>query len=134
MGILRAFKVALRALAANKLRSILAVLGIVIGVAVVIAVVAMGKGAQRSMEKNFERLGTNLVFIRAEYKRVGHSRVRTASAESLTLEDVEALMRLPHVSNIAPEVRRSHQVKFGNRNEHAQVVGTTPSHPLVRDF
>ncbi len=134
MYFLKAFKVALGALAANKLRSFLAVLGIVIGVAAVIMVTAMGKGAQARVEETFSKIGVNLIFVWPETLSIGASRARTSRAETLTLEDAEALAKLPHVRAVAPEVRRDYQIKYMNRNVYARVNGTTPAHPVVRDF
>jgi putative ABC transport system permease protein len=134
MSPLRAFAVALSALAANKLRSVLAVLGIVIGVAAVIMVVAMGKGAQARVEETIRRMGVNLVFVHPGTVSRGSSAARTVSAENLTLEDARAVARLPHVARVAPEVRRTYQVKYLNRNANLQVVGTMPEAVEMRGF
>ncbi|HXG61986.1 MAG TPA: ABC transporter permease, partial [Planctomycetota bacterium] len=134
MSFLRAFAVALSALAANKLRSILAVLGIVIGVAAVIMVVAMGKGAQARVEETIRRMGVNLVFVHPGTVSRGSSAARTVSAENLTLEDARAVSRLPYVARVAPEVRRTYQVKYLNRNANLQVVGTMPEAVEMRGF
>ena len=134
MSFVRAFKVALSALAANKLRSVLAVLGIVIGVAVVIIVVAMGKGAQARVEDTISKMGVNLVFVYPGTRSMGSSAAKTSSAETLSLEDSDALANLNHVAVTAPEVRRPFQVKFMSRNLNAQVNGTSPSILKARDF
>ena len=134
MFFLRAFKVAFSALAANLMRSALAVLGIVIGVAVVIMVVAMGRGAQAKVEESITKMGVNLVFIYPGAVSKGISGAKTSTAETLTVDDCDVLTKLPHISAVAPEVRRYYQVKFMNRNESAQVIGTTPSHLPIRNF
>jgi putative ABC transport system permease protein len=134
MSFVRAVKVALSALAANKMRSVLAVLGIVIGVAAVIMVVAMGKGAQAKVEDQISKLGVNLVFVWPGNRTTGGGAAKNSSAETLTIEDCDALAKLPHVSVTAPEVRRGFQVKFMNRNLNAQVNGTTPQILTARDF
>ena len=134
MDFVRAFKVALGALAANPMRSVLAILGVVIGVAAVIMVVAMGKGAQARVEDMITRMGVNLVFVYPSNTSRGGSQARTSQAETLTVEDAEALGRLPCVTDFAPEVRRFYQVKFMNRNDNFQVVGTTPSAVGLRNF
>jgi putative ABC transport system permease protein len=131
---IRAFKVALAALAANKMRSVLAVLGIVIGVAAVIMVVAMGKGAQARVQDMITRMGVNLVFVYPSSTGRGASSSRSYMAETLTVEDAEALAKLPHISDVAPEVRRTYQVKYMNRNAGIQVVGTAPSAVGLRNF
>jgi putative ABC transport system permease protein len=134
MSFVRAFKVALTALAANKLRSVLAVLGIVIGVAAVIMVVALGKGAQANVESQIAKLGVNLIFVWPGTKSTGGSAARTSSAETLTLEDCDALAEIEHVAVTAPEVRRYFQIKFMNRNLNAQVNGTSPDILKAREF
>jgi len=134
MFFLRAMKVALSALAANKLRSTLAVLGIVIGVSAVIMMIAMGRGAQAKVEESITKMGVNLVFVYPGQVSKGASGAKTMSAETLSLEDCDAVAKIPHVSAVAPEVRRYYQIKFMNKNESAQVIGTTPSHLPIRDF
>ncbi len=134
MNFWRAIKVALSALGANKLRSTLAVLGIVIGVSAVIMMVAMGKGAQLKVEETISRMGVNLVFVWPGMVSKGSAASKSGSAETLTLEDVEALGALPHVAGVAPEVRRQYSIKFQNVNEGAQVIGTTPGIVPIRNF
>jgi len=134
MFFLRAFKVALSALAANKLRSTLAVLGIVIGVSAVIMMIAMGRGAQAKVEESITKMGVNLIFVYPGAVSKGASGAKTSSAETLCLEDCDAVAKIAHVAAVAPEVRRSYQVKYMNRNESAQVIGTTPSHLQIRNF
>ncbi|MBI3857162.1 MAG: ABC transporter permease [Planctomycetes bacterium] len=134
MFFLRSFKVALSALAANKLRSTLAVLGIVIGVSAVIMMIAMGRGAQAKVEESITKMGVNLIFVYPGAVSRGASGARTTTAETLSVEDCDSVAKIPHVSAVAPEVRRSYQVKYMNRNESAQVIGTTPSHLTIRNF
>jgi len=134
MFLLRSFKVALSALAANKLRSTLAVLGIVIGVSAVIMMIAMGRGAQAKVEESITKMGVNLVFIYPGAVSKGISGAKTSTAETLTVEDCDTLAKIPHVSAVAPEVRRYYQIKFMNKNESAQVIGTTPAHLPIRNF
>ena len=102
MFLLRSFKVAFSALAANKLRSTLAVLGIVIGVASVIAMIAMGRGAQAKVEESITKMGVNLVFIYPGAVSKGISGAKTSTAETLTVDDCDTLAKIPHVSAVAP--------------------------------
>jgi len=134
MYFLRSFKVALTALAANKLRSVLAVLGIVIGVSAVIMMIAMGKGAQAKVEESIAKMGVNLVFVWPGATAKAGSGAKSGQAETLTLEDGDALALLPHVAAMAPEVRRFYQVKYMSQNEQTQIVGTTPSQFPIRSF
>jgi putative ABC transport system permease protein len=134
MFFLRAFKVAISALAANKLRSTLAVLGIVIGVSAVIMMIAMGRGAQAKVEESITKMGVNLVFVYPGSVSKGISGAKTATAETLTLDNVDVIAKIAHVAAVAPEVRRYYQIKFMNHNESAQVIGTTPAHMPIRNF
>ena len=134
MFFLRAFKVALSALAANKLRSTLAVLGIVIGVSAVIMMIAMGRGAQAKVEESITKMGVNLIFVYPGQVSRGASGARTSQAETLMIEDCDALAKIDHIAAVAPEVRRTFQVKYLNRNESTQVIGTTPAHLGIRNF
>ena len=134
MYFVRSIKVALSALGANKLRSVLAVLGIVIGVAAVIMVVAMGKGAQAKVEQTIQKMGAQLFFVYPSSTSRGASSSRGYIAETLTLEDSYALAGVPHVENVAPEVRRSYAVKYMGKNASIQVVGTLPQAVVMRNF
>jgi putative ABC transport system permease protein len=134
MYFLRAFRVALGALAANKLRAFLSVLGIVIGVAAVIMMVAMGKGAQARVEEMIARMGVNLVFVYPESTGRGASSARSFMAETLTVDDAEALGEVANIANVSPEVRRTFQVKYMNKNAALQVTGTTPNAVPMRGF
>src|ERR1700734_3362106 len=93
-------KVALRSLAANKLRSILAMLGIIIGVGAVISMLAIGAGAQKQVADGVAALGTNLLMVRPSYKGTGG--VVSGTKQNLTLEDAEALRELDGVKAVAP--------------------------------
>ncbi|MBI2932433.1 MAG: ABC transporter permease, partial [Planctomycetes bacterium] len=131
MMLLRA---ATASLAANKLRSVLAVLGIVIGVSAVIMMIAMGKGAEERVAQSVSGLGVNLVFVYPGQRGMGPGHARTAMADTLTLEDAAALERLPYVESIAPDVSRNFQVKYLGRNANVRIVGTTPEYTAVRAF
>jgi putative ABC transport system permease protein len=134
VNLLRAVRVALTALGANKLRSTLAVLGIVIGVSAVIMMVAMGRGAQAKVEETISKMGVNLVFVWPGMVSKGSGASKSGSAENLTLADCDEVAKIPHVAAVAPEVRRHYQLKFGNANESAQVIGTTPALVGIRNF
>ncbi len=127
-------RAAMASLAANKMRSVLAVLGIVIGVSAVIMMIAMGKGAEERVSQSISSLGVNLVFVYPGQRSMGHSAARTATADTLTLDDAEALERLPYVRAVAPEVQRNFMAKYLSRNVSSRVVGTTPEYTSVRAF
>ncbi|MDI7276256.1 MAG: ABC transporter permease, partial [Anaerolineae bacterium] len=135
MNLAQGLRLALRSLAANKLRSGLTMLGIVIGVAAVIALVAAGAGAQAQVREQFQSLGSNLLVIspRAAFFR-GVSQ-RTASAQSLTNDDVAAIAELARsVSAIAPEYSLEATVAYGSKNMQTTVLGVTPEYPTVANW
>lgn len=128
------FRTALQSLAANKLRSILAVLGIVIGVSSVIMMISMGKGTEVQVGQTISNLGVNLVFVYpgAQARRGGG--VRAGTAETLSEADVQAVRDLPHIRTAVPDITRNFQIKAGSANTNARVVGTWPDYPKVRDY
>ncbi len=132
MPIWKTLKTALWSLAANKLRSALTMLGIIIGVAAVITMISLGKGAQQNVTENISAMGSNLLFIRPGAASTQH--VRQASAETLTLDDADAIRReVAHVVGVAAEVSRQAQVKYMNRNRNISIIGTVPEYQEVRN-
>ncbi|CAN5235187.1 ABC transporter permease [soil metagenome] len=124
-------KVALESLRANKLRSFLTMLGIVIGVAAVITMVALGSGARQAVEEQIASLGANVLTVRP-----GQGFFRGARQEGVTLEveDSEAVLRTaPLVADIAPEMRSSFQIEFGGTNANVRTVGTSASYEIVNN-
>ena len=142
MNVVASVQVALRSLLANKLRSGLTMLGIVIGVAAVIALVAVGAGAQAQVAERFESLGSNLLVIRPGvmfFRGISQGRVSVQSVtnvQSLTNRDVEAIARLAStVAAIAPEYSvRDQQVVYGSNNHQTTVLGVTPEYLTVRNW
>ncbi len=132
MLFLEIVRVALDAIRANKLRSLLTMLGIVIGVGAVIAMVALGEGAQRAVQEQIASLGTNVLTVRPGQ---GFFRgVRSGDAR-LTVDDVRAIARgAPAVFEVAPEMQGSLQVKHGNANANLRILGTTPNFPRVNNY
>jgi putative ABC transport system permease protein len=134
MQIGETFRVALEALRANKLRSLLTMLGIVIGVAAVIAMVALGRGAQESVNQRIAALGTTLLSVRAG-QGFGPGGVASGDRAELTLEDAWAIeLGASRIVAVQPEVARQIQVQYENRNTNTTVVGTTPNYLEVRKF
>ena len=128
---------ALSSLGANKLRSGLTLLGIVIGVAAVISLMAIGRGAQQAVTAGIESLGTNLLFVRPGSSTQGGVAGGLGSAATLTLDDAYALLdssSAPSVAAVAPELRTSGQIVAGRENTFTQVIGVTPEYQSVRDF
>ena len=117
--------VALGALRANKMRSFLTMLGIVIGVAAVIAMVAIGKGAQKSISERIAGLGTTLLTVRPGARR-GFG-VATEDAQKLTVEDADALVnRGKYFAAVGPEMNKRLLIQFGSLNAQTQVTGAKP--------
>jgi putative ABC transport system permease protein len=126
--------VALGALRANKLRSLLTMLGIVIGVAAVIAMVALGTGAQKAVKERIAALGTTLVTIRPGQQR-GLGVAIADQQVKLTMRDAAAIEeRAPNVIAVQPEMSRTFQVTYLNRNTSTQIVGTTANYLEVRKY
>ncbi|HEY6866827.1 MAG TPA: ABC transporter permease [Candidatus Eisenbacteria bacterium] len=129
------FRVALEALRANVLRSFLTMLGIVIGVAAVIAMVALGRGAQQSVNDRIAALGTTLLTVVPGHVRTA-GRVASATDHApLTLDDASALdARATYVVAVQPEMSRQLQVQLGNANTNTSIVGTSANYLEVRRF
>ncbi len=127
---------ALSSLGGNKLRTGLALLGIVIGVAAVISTMAVGRGAQEAVTSRIQALGTNLLFVRPGDADLGGFFGGQGSATTLTLDDAYALLDpvfTPSVENVAPELTSNGQVVAGRENTFAQVLGTTSEYLSVRN-
>jgi putative ABC transport system permease protein len=126
--------VALTAVRANKLRSFLTMLGVVIGVAAVIAMVAIGQGAQQSVNKRIAALGTTLVTVMPG-QVFGRGVASAADRAKLTIDDANALVqRGTYIDAVQPEVQKQAQVQFGNMNTSTSVVGTTANYLEVRRY
>ncbi|MHB1223354.1 MAG: ABC transporter permease [Gemmatimonadaceae bacterium] len=126
--------VALGALRANKLRSFLTMLGIVIGVSAVIAVVALGRGAQKAVNERISALGTTLLTVNAG-QAFGRGVASADSRAPLTMDDATFLAeRITHATAVQPEMSRQLQVQYLNKNTNTQVVGTTSNYLEVRKY
>jgi putative ABC transport system permease protein len=137
MNILLIFRIAFRALARNKMRSALTMLGIVIGVSAVIAMVSIGQGAQAQVQEQIANVGTNLLFVGAGSQNVGGVRSGTGATNSnrLTVEDIEAIRReIPSVAMASPTVNTRAQMVFGNQNWNTQVQGVNEQFPQIKKW
>jgi putative ABC transport system permease protein len=129
-----AIRVALRALGANKLRTTLTMLGIIIGVSAVIALMSIGRGAQAQVTAQIQSLGTNLLFIRPGATRdQGGVRSAASQAPTLTLEDSDAVAGLANVAASAPELDTGAQLLANGLNWNTRVIGVTPEYGAVRN-
>ena len=127
-------RIALRALAVNKLRSALTMLGIVIGVGAVIVMIAVGAGAQARVEEQIRALGSNLLLVMPGSTTAGGVRMGFGSGSTLTEDDVLAINREVPEALAAPALRGSAQVIYGNTNWSTQVFGVTPEYLDVRQW
>ena len=136
MNILESIRVALQSLMANKLRSGLTMLGMIIGVGAVIALVAAGAGAQAQVVSNFESLGSNLLVVSPGAMFFGGRSMGRGTAASLTMDDVDAIDELASaVALVAPQYSGSRAtVAYGSNNTQVSVTGITPEYFPVRNY
>ncbi len=135
MNLLLTFKVALRALARNKMRSILTMLGIIIGVGAVIAMVGIGQGASASIQAQIANLGNNMLIVQSGSANTGGLRGGAGSTNTLTADDVDAIQRdCPSVQAASPSVRANGQLIFGNQNwsPSSGISGVNEKFPQIR--
>lgn len=134
MSLLESTRIALRALTANKMRAGLTMLGIIIGVAAVIALVSIGRGAEKAITEQIENVGTNLLYVRPGATSSGGVQGAEGSAATLTLEDSKALEGIAGIEGVAPEMNSFGQIVANGINTNARLTGVTPSFQDVRNF
>ncbi len=130
-------RIAIRALVRNKMRAALTMLGIIIGVASVIAMVSIGQGAQASVQAQIESMGTNLLFVRAGAQNLGGVRSGTGDTgtNTLTIEDLEAIRReIPSVAMVTPSINTRSQLVVGNLNWNGSLQGVSEEFPGIRKW
>jgi putative ABC transport system permease protein len=127
------FRIAVRALIRNKLRAFLTMLGIIIGVASVIAMLAIGEGSKQKMRKQISSMGTNMVMIMPNMQRRGGVSLGASSSMALKYSDVTALQNeAAHISLVSPEVRASGQVIYSNQNTQTTIYGVSEEYLSIR--
>ncbi len=137
MNVLETFRIAFRALGANKLRAGLTMLGVIIGVAAVIALLAVGQGASAAITEQVQGIGSNLIFVAPGSFQQNGVRSAVGAATTLTLEDADALFDsacCPDIARVAPVFQANVQVVAGGNNTNTAVTGTTPDYQQVRNF
>jgi putative ABC transport system permease protein len=134
MSIFMTLLIALKALNRNKMRTMLTMLGMIIGVGAVITMVALGKGAQTTIEEQVKAAGTNLITINAGNFTQGGVRQGGGMSTTLTPEDAQALRSLSGVQYLAAGVNSRAQVIAGNQNWSTQIQGTDVELPLIRNW
>ncbi len=122
------------AMGANRLRTILTMLGMVIGVGAVILMLAVGQGAQQQVQASIASMGSNLFIVLSGSATTGGARLGGGAAPTLTVTDAQAIEELPQVTASAPSVPGSAQLVYGSNNWGTQVIGTTPSYLTTRDW
>ncbi|HEY5993128.1 MAG TPA: ABC transporter permease [Gallionellaceae bacterium] len=123
-----------QAMGANRLRTILTMLGMIIGVGAVILMLAIGQGVRQQVESSIASMGSNLFIILSGSTTAGGARMGSGALPTLTIADAQAIEELPGVSAIAPSAPGTAQLVYGSNNWSTQVIGTTPSYLDVRDW
>jgi putative ABC transport system permease protein len=126
MMVMETAKSAWRSLASNRMRTLLTMLGMIIGVAAVVATLGIGEGAKQSVETRIRSMGSNLLTVRPGSSSSGG--VRSGQVKTLTLGDAEAISKIEGVAAVAPERSGSAQLRYLSKNTNASVVGITPDY------
>lgn len=135
MRLKESIHIARRSLMGNKMRSLLTMLGVIIGVAAIIAMISIGNGAKSDISERIKSLGTNVLQIRPGSQRFGMVRFGMGSVMTLKYEDAEVLkQKSKYIDFVGPEVSRQAQVKFGNKNDNIEIIGTTPEYQKIQNI
>ncbi len=134
MSLLMTLRIALKALGRNKMRTVLTMLGMIIGVGAVITMVALGTGASAAVEDRIKGAGTNLIMVNAGNWTQGGVRMGQGASSTLKKEDAEAIRELPGVQYVAAGCNTRGQVIAGNQNWSTSVQGTDIDLPLIRTW
>jgi len=133
--LLASLRIALRALLVNKMRSALTMLGIIIGVGAVIAMIAVGSGAQKRIAEQIASMGSNLIMVMSGSSTSGGMRFGAGTVPTLTADDAKAIQaEIPGVKYTAPSINGVAQVVYGNQNWSTIIIGTTPEVLDIRDW
>ncbi|MBW3624605.1 MAG: ABC transporter permease [Armatimonadetes bacterium] len=134
MSPLEACRVAFQGLTANKMRSFLTMLGIIIGVSAVIVMVSLGQGAAKATREAISRLGTNVLSVNPNAQQRGGVSQGLGSAQTMKIEDVDVIRQLPGVKAVSPEYRDRSQAKFQSQNTSTNVMGVSPEYFEIRNL
>jgi len=127
-------RLALSRLGTSRLRAVLTMLGVIIGVGSIVALVAVAEGATSGITDRIQGLGTNLLTVSPGFSRSGFTRLALGSATTLTTEDAAAIAQVPGVAAVAPQLSASKVVVAGVQNETTTVIGTTPAYVDVLTY
>lgn len=133
MSFIECVRISFRSIRANGLRSVLTMLGIIIGVAAVIAMVAIGEGTSTSVASQINGLGSNLLIVTPGQATQGRVSLGAGSLNTLTMADAEALMQKESISGVAPSVNARGQIVWGSNNYSSMLEGTSADFPQVRN-
>jgi putative ABC transport system permease protein len=128
------FKSAVKSILRNRVRSFLTTLGIIIGVASVIVMVAIGKGAQNDIQNQIKSMGTNIIMIMPGSQNTRGSSMGAGSRQSLTLKDAELIQQVGTITAVSPVTRMSGQLVSGNGNWQTSMYGVTPEYLTIREW
>src|SRR5438309_1737014 len=135
MDLISTLKIAMRALARNKMRSVLTMLGIIIGVGAVIAMVGIGQGADQTVQQQIAAMGSNMLFVSSGSMNRGGLRMGWGNTKTLVVDDLNAILKeCPAVAAAAPGTGTSAQVVFGNDNWGTRITGTTSDYFEIRNW
>lgn len=135
IDLISTFKIALRSLKINKMRSILTSLGIIIGVSAVIIMIAVGAGASKKISEDMDSMGSNLLMLRSGSSNTGGVKMGSGTQPTLTLKDAAAIEKnCPAVAYVAPYMSEAKQVTYSNQNWATSAAGTTSSYFNIRDW
>jgi len=136
MRLALSLKISRKQLLAHKMRTVLALLGVIIGISAVIIMVSVGKGAQKEVLSQIEAMGTNLLVVNAgQIKRFAGRREIRGTATTLTLDDADAILEECYsAKNAAPVQSNKIQVKYGSYSTNTTITGTTPDYQSIRNF
>jgi len=135
MDLLAILRIAIRALTRNKMRSLLTMLGIIIGVGAVIATVGLGQGAQQQVQNQIASMGTNLLYISSGSINKGGIRLGGGATKTLVNDDMKAILQeVPTIAEAAPGSSTSAQVVSDNQNWYTHVTGTEPQYFDIRNW
>ena len=123
-----------RAMLANPMRTLLTMLGIIIGIASVVLMLAVGDGIKAFINKELAVLGSNLVLVQADSRKGVGARLRMGAVQTLTLDDADAINKLPSVVGASPVLTTYSQISYGNDNSNNLVQGTTPAAFTIRNL
>ncbi|MBI5232792.1 MAG: ABC transporter permease, partial [Deltaproteobacteria bacterium] len=131
--ILNIIKIAFHAILANKMRSLLTMLGIIIGVGAIIAMLSLAEGARREVTESIRKMGTNLLRVRPGMAQVGH--VASGAVETLKIEDALAIKEtIPGIHRTSPAMANQGQIKYSAKNTATLITGTTPEFMDINNF